>query len=90
MEYEHVHIICIATFEASSSFFSKWKEAKGSGATYRALISALLKIKCVEDAEGVCELLKNSPPSKLCHAQSHSDSSPPALIPARQAVSTTG
>ena len=46
-----------------SSFFSKWKEAKGSRATYKALISALLQIKCVEDAEGVCELLKNSPPS---------------------------
>ena len=46
-----------------SSFFSKWKEAKGSAATYRALIRALLQIKCVEDAEGVCELLKNSPPS---------------------------
>ena len=79
-----------------SSFFSKWKEAKGSGATYRALISALLQIKCVEDAEGVCELLKNSPPSNQCPDQSLPDSPPPASFPAPKhsapssAVSTTG
>ena len=50
------------------NFFLKWKETKGSGATYRALINALLVIDCREDAEKVCDILKDpvgstSPPS---------------------------
>ena len=68
------------------------------GATYKALINALLQIKCVEDAEGVCELLKKSPPQPVsCQASgSASDSPPPASKPAPKhstpspAVSTTG
>ena len=39
------------------AFFFKWKNMKGSGATYRVLITALLKIRCREDAESVCKLL---------------------------------
>ena len=41
-------------------FFRKWKEIKGSGATYKRLITALLKIDCREDAERVCKMLKGS------------------------------
>ena len=44
--------------EKRATFFAKWKEAKGSDATYKALISALLEIGCAEDAECVCKLLK--------------------------------
>ena len=44
-------------------FLFKWEEEKGSEATYEKLISALLEIKCKEDAEGVCRLLQNSSPS---------------------------
>ena len=36
----------------------KWKEVMGSAATPKALIGALLEIKCREDAEGVCKLLQ--------------------------------
>ena len=46
--------------EKRHDFFRKWKKIKGSGATYKVLIAALLKIKCVEDAEKVCEILKDS------------------------------
>ena len=42
------------------ALFNKWKLMKGSSATYKALISALLEIKCQDDAEGVCEVLKKS------------------------------
>ena len=34
-------------------FFSKWKEQKGSKATYKVLIRALLDMKCKKDAECV-------------------------------------
>lgn len=40
------------------SFLSQWKQIKGSAATYRQLIMALLGIKCDEDAANVCKLLK--------------------------------
>lgn len=42
------------------TFFLKWKQIKGSEATYKRLISALLEIKCKQDAEGVCRLLQQS------------------------------
>ena len=40
------------------SFLLKWKQMKGSEATYRILIMALLEIGCRQDAENVCKLLK--------------------------------
>jgi hypothetical protein len=43
-------------------FLSKWKETKGSGATYRALIHALFKMSCREDAERVCRIAAQSLP----------------------------
>ena len=46
--------------EKRRTFFFQWKQIKGSDATYLQLISALLKIKCKQDAEGVCELLQAS------------------------------
>ena len=46
--------------EKRHDFFLKWKEIKGSGATYKQLIIALLKIDCREDAEAVCAVLKGS------------------------------
>ena len=45
--------------EKRCSFLKKWKKLKGLKATYRGLIHALLEIKCTEEAEGVCKLLKN-------------------------------
>ena len=39
-------------------FLLKWKRVKGSAATPKALINALLEIKCRDDAEGVCQLLQ--------------------------------
>ena len=38
-------------------FLLKWKKLEGSDGTYQRLIEALLKINCVQDAEGVCLLL---------------------------------
>lgn len=46
--------------ERRNSFFSTWKLKKGSDATYRKLIYALVKIECRHDAEKVCKLLKES------------------------------
>ena len=39
--------------------FTSLKEKKGSEATYKKLISALLTTECREDAECVCKLLKS-------------------------------
>ena len=41
-------------------FLKKWKQIKGSSATYRNLVCALLEISCKEDAEFVCKLLQDS------------------------------
>ena len=39
-------------------FLFMWRDGKGSDATFKALIDALLEIECVEEAEGVCRLLQ--------------------------------
>ena len=44
--------------EKRCSLLKKWKKLKGREATYETLIHALLKLKCREEAEGVCRLLK--------------------------------
>lgn len=46
--------------EKRHDFLFEWKETKGSAATYKQLITALLQIKRRQDAEKVCELLKES------------------------------
>ena len=46
--------------EKRCDFFSKWKKEKGSEATYKVLIGALLKMRCKEDAESVCEMISHS------------------------------
>ena len=46
--------------EKRHAFLKKWKGTKGSDATYRKLINALLTIECRKEAEGVCELLQKS------------------------------
>ncbi len=48
---------CATEEEKRFEFFSKWKETRGSDATYKSLISALLDCQCREDAESVCKLL---------------------------------
>lgn len=40
------------------NFFNEWKNREGSGTTYGKLLSALLAIKCRDDAESVCEMLQ--------------------------------
>ena len=42
------------------NFFFKWRDTKGSGATYKTLISALLEIEYRVDAENVCKLCTQS------------------------------
>ena len=44
--------------EKRLAFFERWQQERGSDATYKALINALLKISCRQDAEKVCELLQ--------------------------------
>ena len=46
--------------EKRNTFLTTWKAMKGSEATYKKLINALLTIECREDAESVCELLKDA------------------------------
>ena len=48
--------------EKRHDFLLKWKDEEGSDATYRQLITALLKIKCTQDAEKLSEMLKQSVP----------------------------
>jgi len=63
-----VKIIMVETIDRGSgdeydkkhSFSLRWKEIKGTGATYKQLITALFKIDCRLDAEGVCSILKDS------------------------------
>lgn len=47
--------------EKRYDFLKKWKQCKGSGATYRQLINALLRIDCRDDAECVCKMLDSQP-----------------------------
>ena len=51
--------------EKRYEFLLKWKDMEGSSATYGLLITALLKIKCRQDAEKLCEMLKKSAQSQL-------------------------
>lgn len=46
--------------EKRNSFFYKWKQMKGSEATYKRLVTALLKIDHRLDAESVLTMLKES------------------------------
>ena len=46
--------------EMRATFFSQWRSEKGSDANYKALIRALLVINCKQDAESICELLRNT------------------------------
>ena len=46
--------------EKRRTFLRTWKDMQGSAATYKVLISALLKIRCRSDAEGVCQLIRST------------------------------
>lgn len=46
--------------EKRLAFFEQWRQERGSDATYKCLILALLEIKCREDAESVCKILAKS------------------------------
>ncbi len=46
--------------ERKEEFFSTWRRLKGSEATYKKLIDALIEIKCWHGAERVCRLLRSS------------------------------
>ena len=68
--------------ERRNSFFFTWKHKKGTRATYRKLVRALLKIDCGGDAEKVYKLLLESVsaqymnfslPAKSKHTQPISD-----------------
>ena len=74
--------------ERRHNFFFTWKDKKGTLATYRMLVHALLKINCRGDAEKVCKLLLESvstrrrnfaPPVKTKPSQPTSDEGRVAL-----------
>jgi hypothetical protein len=46
--------------ERRQNFILKWRKKHGCEATFKALINALIKIECHEDAEEVCKFLKKS------------------------------
>ena len=59
--------------EKRHNFLRQWKRMKGSAATSKQLVSALLEIDSVEDAEKVCSILKDSAPElNLSHNVSSS------------------
>ena len=47
------------------SFVKEWKQKFAMKATYRALMESLLGIKRVQDATGVCQVLKDSQNSNV-------------------------
>ena len=47
--------------EQRVSFLDKWKQKRSYEATYRALVESLLSIQRMEDARGVCCVLKGMP-----------------------------
>ena len=49
------------------SFLKEWKQRFAMKATYRALMESLLGIKRVQDATGVCQVLKDSQKVKGIH-----------------------
>lgn len=53
----------ISVEEKRLEFFKRWKNERGCAATYKALINALLCFGCKEDAESLCEMLKEQPES---------------------------
>ena len=66
------------------AFLEKWKSVKGSEATYKKLVCALLEIECKDDAESVLKLIKESivsaPPStSTATSKFHLDSPCPRL-----------
>lgn len=64
--------------EKRNDFFFAWKQKKGSHATYRKLICALLKIEYRNDAEKVCKLLMRpvSPQQASSSASNYQPSKP--------------
>lgn len=71
--------------EKRKIFFTTWKDEQGSGATYEKLISALLKIRCRQDAESIiklCRLLTNTPRHEDTHEQQHSIRQASSVSPA--------
>ena len=71
-----INRLSLSEDEKRSSFFSMWVDEKGSGATYEKLIRALLKMRCMNDAEIVCELIQ----PKISQSPGHREL--PKLIPA--------
>jgi hypothetical protein len=58
--------------ERRQNFILKWRKKHGCEATFKALINALIKIECHEDAEEVCKFLKESiaePSQQTCQPQ---------------------
>jgi hypothetical protein len=73
--------------ERRQNFILKWRKKHGCEATFKALINALIKIECHEDAEEVCKFLKKSiaePSQQTC--ESHMQ--PQRIIPS-SSVSTS-
>ena len=52
-----------------ADFFGRWQSEKGSDASYKNLVNALLQINCKQDAEYVCELLLSTSSTTLKHPE---------------------
>ena len=53
-------------FDKRREFFKQWKQIKGFEATYRSLVRALLDIKQRDNAEYVCELIRQTVTDTSC------------------------
>ena len=56
---EDIDRLQVSEEEKRLEFFKRWKREKGSEATYKKLIDALVEINCREDAEEVQHLIQN-------------------------------
>ena len=78
--------------EKRLNYFTEWKDQKGSAATYKSLIRALLKIGCRDDAEYVYQLSQSSGSNSTSPAQTTADvakTSPFQATPAASGTHTT-
>ena len=65
--------------ERRKGFLTKWRETKGSKATYKMLVHALLRINQRLDAENICKLLAGEKSSVQAATDTSKDATPPGI-----------
>ena len=80
---------CVSERQKRLDYFTEWKDQKGSAATYKSLIRALLKIDCWDDAEYVYQMSQSSGSQSTSPALTTSDIAEVTSCSPPQAMSGT-